>query len=574
VPTVPSLLRRRAAAEPDSVALVVDGGDSVTFAQWERRSAAVAARLVELGVGPGDRVALLFDNRHWTQYAAAYLGALDAGAVAVPLGAHLRSHELAHVLGHCQAVAVVCPPELAPAGWSGPLLHPADVEHAGSDAPPHAVVSPGDLAEILYTSGTTGTPKGVACSHESLVFGVDEGATLSARVVHAFPLGTNAGQEAVRLPLRQPGTVTVVLPTFDPERLAALVAADGSPGLHLFLVPAMAQMIVDWPGWRPELTAGVEQVVLTSAPTPPALLPRVAAAFPKSRISNVYSLTESGPARTVMVYDPGRPGSVGRPNRRSEVRVVDDAGRDVATGQTGEIWLRTRGAPRREYYRDPDATAGLFAGDWLRTGDLGRLDDEGYLYLVDRKKDLIISGGFNVSSLEVETVLGEHPAVSEAAVFATPHEVLGQDVAAAVVLRPGASVTDRELQAFVRRRLAEHKTPRRVFFVDGLPRNASGKVLKAELRGRFAAARPTPEPAPAVAGGPVVETIVDVWREVLGVADMGASDDFFEAGGHSLAAASAAARLGDAFGITLDATAVFEAPTACELAALVESRRG
>jgi acyl-CoA synthetase (AMP-forming)/AMP-acid ligase II/acyl carrier protein len=301
------------------------------------------------------------------------------------------------------------------------------------------------------------------------------------------------------------------------------------------------------------------------------LLGRLDAALPQATVWNTYALTEAGTARTLMVYDESRPGSVGRGVGGTEVRVVDDSGGDVSSGEVGEVWLRRPGAPRRHYYRDPEATAQGFAGDWVRTGDLGYLVDEGYLYLVDRKKDLIITGGLNVSSLEVEEVLGEHPAVVEAAVFAVPHDVLGQDVAAAVVLR--AETQEKELAAFVRRRLAEHKTPHRVFVVEELPRNPSGKVVKRELRARFGA-------APDVDGRQVVaprtpdeELIASFWAEVLGRTDIGVHDDFFALGGHSLAAAQVVARLNDALGTDLAPDTVFESPTVTDLAAVIDAAR-
>jgi acyl carrier protein len=206
----------------------------------------------------------------------------------------------------------------------------------------------------------------------------------------------------------------------------------------------------------------------------------------------------------------------------------------------------------------------------VRTGDLGYLDDEGYLYLVDRKKDLIITGGLNVSSIEVEGVLGEHPAVAEAAVFGLPHDVLGQDVAAAVVLRGGAD--ERELQAFVRERLAEYKTPHRIFVVDRLPRNPSGKVLKRELRATLGAAA-AETGASVAARTPEEEVILSIWAEVLQREGIGITDDFFALGGHSLAAAQIVARLNDALRLDLPADTIFESPTVAELATVVDAAR-
>ncbi|HEX2274154.1 MAG TPA: AMP-binding protein, partial [Acidimicrobiales bacterium] len=470
--TVPDLLRARAAEDPAAVALVVDGGERLTYAEWEGRSHAAARGLVAHGARLGDRIALLFDNARWTDYAVAYVAALEAGAVAVPLGSRFAAPELASILEHCAAAGVVCPPDLAPAGAPGWVASPAELEEAGNEGEGavEVAVQPSDLAEILYTSGTTGRPKGVAVSHENVLFHdpppEPEAAGGHRRAfVHAFPIGTNAGQEALRMPLRRGDRTAIVLPVFEPDRFCALVAEHRVGRLQL--VPAMAEMILSSCALDRHDLSSVERVVLSSAPAPPALIERIAVALPHAEVWNTYALTEAGTARTLMVYDGTRPGSVGRGVGGTEVRVVDEDGRDVPTGEIGEVWLRRPGAPVRHYYRDPEATAEGFSGDWVRTGDLGHLDEEGYLYLDDRKKDLIITGGLNVSSIEVEGVLAEHPAVGEAAVFGVPHPILGQDVAAAVVLRGPAD--ERELQAFVRERLAEHKTPHRIFVVDRLP---------------------------------------------------------------------------------------------------------
>jgi acyl carrier protein len=238
---------------------------------------------------------------------------------------------------------------------------------------------------------------------------------------------------------------------------------------------------------------------------------------------------------------------------------------------------RRRGTPSRWYYRDPDATARVFVDGWVRTGDIGCLDADGYLHLTDRSHDLIISGGTNVSSVEVEHALYEHPAVVEAAVFGVPHPVLGEDVAAVVVVR--APTPERELQDVVRARLAEHKVPHRLLLVDRLPRNASGKVVKAVLRERLAAVRgAVPGSDAADIGDDIRDDIADdteavvasVWAAVLGLPRVGPHDDFFSLGGHSLAAAQIAARLQDAFGVELPVAAVFESPTVAELARAVK----
>ncbi|MGH9177202.1 MAG: AMP-binding protein [Acidimicrobiales bacterium] len=572
---VPDLLRQRAAEEPGAVALRMGGAGRLTYGEWEQRSNALARGLVARDVRPGDRVGLVFDADRWLDYATAYLGVLKAAGTAVPAGARFAGPELRRVLGHAGVAGVVRAGRPRPPGDGGGWWEAAPEELA-TGRPTDAIQEPAgsdDLAEILYTSGTTGAPKGVACSHLGLLAHdvPADAAGASARsepvsFLHAFPIGTQAGQEALRVPLRIGGRVAVVLPTFDADELCALVARYGV--VRLQLVPSMAQVLAASGAWRRHDVSSLGRIVLSGAPAAPALFERLAAAFPGVSLWNGYALTEAGPARTLTEWDRERPDSVGRPVGGTELRVVDDAGRDVPAGEAGEVWLRRPGTPPRWYFDDPEATARTFLPDgWVRSGDLGCLDAEGRLHLAGRRKDLIITGGSNVSPVEVEHALAEHPAVVDAAVFGVPHPVLGEDVAAAVVVR--APTSARELQDVVRARLAEHKVPHRVFLVDGLPRNPSGKVLKAELRARFATFAAD---GSYVAARTDTEAVVaSVWEAVLELPRVGVDDDFFALGGHSLAAGQITARLQDAFGVELPVAAVFEAPTVAELSRVVEA---
>ncbi|MDP9072741.1 MAG: AMP-binding protein, partial [Actinomycetota bacterium] len=519
---------------------------------------------------PGDRVALVFDNRGWLDYAACYVAVLKAGAVAVPLGPRFSPAELAHIVRHCEARAVVATEELVGGIEIGAPVHVlANLEAAAESAMAPVDIQPSDLAEILYTSGTTGAPKGVACSHASILFHdpppEQQAVPGPATFVHAFPVGTNAGQEVLRLPLRRSDRTAVALATFDPERYCAVVAERAVARLQL--VPAMAQLIINSVAFAHHDVSSVERIVLSSAPSPPSLLSALSAAFPSARLWNTYALTEAGTARTLNTSARDRPASVGRPVGATEIRIVTESEEDLAAGATGEILLRRPGAPRRSYYRDPQATAATFLPDgWIRTGDVGYVDDEGFLYLVDRKKDLIIVGGLNVSSVEVESVLGDHPSVSDVAVFAVDHPILGQDVAAAVVTRSGLAAG--ELQAFARARLGEHKVPHHVFFVDRLPRTASGKVRKLDLRDQFG--HQAPGSAFVAPRSEVEVRVVAIWESVLGRGGIGTDDDFFDLGGHSLAAAQIMARIQDSFSVSLPVAAIFDWPTPAGLAAAVD----
>lgn len=564
---VPDLLRQRAAEAPDAVAVVADGGVSLSYGAWERRSNAAARGLVARGVGRQQPVALVFANRDWVEYAIGYLAVLKAGAVAVPLGPRFAGPELEAI---CEAsgVGLIVGGDLP--GW----VSLGDLEAGQAGGEFQVPVSPTDLAEILYTSGTTGLPKGVACSHASVLFHEPPPEPQSepeaggrATVVHAFPVGTNAGQEVLRLPLRRGDRTVVILATFDPDRYCAVIEEHRVRRLQL--VPAMAQLLVAGGAIEGHDLSSVERVVVSSAPCPPALLAAIGTAFPRAAVWNTYALTEAGTARTLNTEAVARPNSVGRPVGATELRIVDDQSRPVTGGATGEVHLRHPGAPPRSYYRDPEATAATFDADgWVRTGDLGYLEVDGHLVLVDRKKDLIIVGGLNVSSVAVENVLFQHPAVADVAVFGIDHPVLGQDVAAAVVVSRPLDVA--ELQRFARARLGEHQVPHHVVVTDELPRTASGKVRKALLRQQYPAeGSPSVRPAPVEPRTPEEASVLAVWRVVMGRDDFGVEDDFYDLGGHSLAAGQIANRVADLFGVAVGLDAVLEHSTPARLAAEV-----
>ncbi|MDQ6783746.1 MAG: AMP-binding protein [Actinomycetota bacterium] len=580
VEIIPDLLRARAASAPDSTAIMVEGERPLSYGGWDRRSNAVARGLAARGVIKGDVVALIFDNARWDDYAVSYMAVHKAGATAVPLAPGITGPDLGLVLAHCQAVAVTCPSDLAPLpaavsirAGSPPawVASPRELEEGQVSDPFQAALTGADLAEIVYTSGTTGRPKGVACSHASIVVhdgsAEDEGPVVT--LLHAFPVGTNANQEVLRVTLRRPDRLAMAMTRFDPQRCAVLVEAHRVGRLQL--VPSMAQLLVASGAWQDHDLSSVEVVVLSSAPTAPTLLARLAEAFPRARLANAYALTESGTARTLNPDARSSPNSVGRPVGLTELQITDGEGRPVPAGHPGEVLLRREGAPPRGYFRDPDATAAAFTDDWLRTGDVGWLDEAGALYLVDRTKDVIICGGLNVSTLEVENVLYEHPAVVEVAVVGVPHEVLGQDVGAAVVV--SQPIEAGELQALARRRLAEHQTPHHITFVERLPRTASGKVRKDEVADILASGAADPDIPYDPPQTPDQKVLAAIWEEVIGVAPIGVHDDFFGRGGHSLAATEMLARIEDALGVHLPLETLFEHPTVASLATAVGTAR-
>lgn len=567
----PDILRSRAVMQPAAVALIVDGVGSMTFGEWDGCSNAFASGLAACGVHRGDRLGLLFDGGGWLDYAVAFFGALKAGAVSVPIPFGLPPAQIDEILLHSGATILCCPPELATRNdLCLPARDPADI--AGTQARNHfqAPAEPGDLAQILYTSGTTGPPKGVACTHANLLFGIiaDGPELAAARLnqvsLHALPIGVNAAQiELTRAAHRLASTV--ILPTFDPERIGALVAEHHAT--VLLLVPAMAIMMVNAGVFDRHDASPIRHLRLTGAPSPPALLRRLAEALPLARITNEYALTESSPTAITTTYAPARPDSVGRPGPAQLVRIIAETGEECRTGEWGEIRLCTPNAPMRSYCRDPQATSAVFGDGWIRTGDLGYLDDEGFLHVADRKADLIISGGHNISSLGVEAVLQECPAIGEAAVVGVPHDVLGEHVAAVVVLR--SPTTGAAIKAFARDRLPGHAVPQTVLFLDRLPRGSSGKVLKAELRERLAAELAR-EFVPAAT--PTEEGVAAIWTRVLGLEEVSAGDRFVDLGGQSISALQVLAEVERRYGVRLELSVLAQAETVAALAAVVDTR--
>ncbi|GII33228.1 class I adenylate-forming enzyme family protein [Planotetraspora mira] len=465
-PTLPDILTARAASEPETLAMIVHGSGELTFGEWQARSNAVANGLLERGVRGGDRVGLLFPGSGWIDYAVAFIGVLKAGAVAVPLSDRMPAAEIEQIASHCSTSLILTDLEGLP---------------EGSASPPDVPLRPAGMAQILYTSGTTGRAKGVAATHANLAFGARaqprrRAFAHSRHLVHAFPIGTNAGQMMLVNALTvHPAVVT--LPRFTPGRFAALIERHRAG--TVFLVPAMAVELLNLQE-GPDLSS-VLLLGSAAAPLPPAVAAGLTRMFPKATITNYYTSTEAAPAQTIMLFDPDRPGSVGRSAAGGDVRIASPEGEDLPPGETGEVWMRSPAAPR-SYYNDPAASTDVFRGGWIRMGDLGYLDEDGYLYLVDRDGDVVKSGAFKVSTLKVENALYEHPAVVEAAAYGLPHPVLGTAVAAAVVLRD--EVSNADIRGFLRDRLAQHEIPSEIVTMDSLPRNRGGKVDKRALRAR------------------------------------------------------------------------------------------
>jgi acyl-CoA synthetase (AMP-forming)/AMP-acid ligase II len=490
VPTVtliPDELRTVAARFPERVAVDVVDEDAMTFGEWERRSDALARRLVDLGVKPDDRVMLLLPPSMATRFGVAYVAAHQAGAIVVPVNPRYAARELEHVARNCQPALIVTGGDQEPRARAlgvAPVI--ADDEWAaaiGGDGSPFQVPrSSSDLAEILYTSGTTGLPKGVTSTHESVLANDAAPFDRPLTLLHSAPLPTTFGSlGALVMPLRLAMT-SLALPRFDTSRCVALIQ-ERRPA-WLLLVPAQILLLLESGALERRDTSSVRMVIFGSAPAPPHALRALAEAFPRAALMNGYGLTEGGGSTCTM--PPGellrRPGAVGKPVAGASVRIVDDGDDEVARGEVGEVTIRLA-AGQRSYWNDPEATARTWRDGWVHTGDLGYFDDDGYLHLVDRKKDMINRGGYNVYSIEVESALYEHPDVVEAAVVGVPHDVLGQDVCAVVRLRHGVTTLELDsVREFLADRLADYKLPRRLVVREApLPRSGTHKIDKKAL---------------------------------------------------------------------------------------------
>lgn len=468
--TVPEMLAVRAAEQPHRTAIRTPAGGELTFGAWHERSDAVAGGLLAAGVRPGEPVGLVFPGTEWPDFAVACLGVQKAGAVAVPLASSLPATQRDRMLARCGATRT--------------LRGGAEVAALETTAarPPGPGPAPDDLAQIVFTSGTDGEPKGVGASHGNLAHGFRPHARRrpyahSELFVHAFPVGTNAGQMML-LDSLTAHPAALALPVFDAETFCAQIAAHRAG--TVFLVPPMAAELLRSGAHERHDLSCVLMVSSSAAALPPATAQALTRAFPAATVINCYISTESAPARTAMLVDPDRPGSLGLPADPRDIRILDAAGERVPAGTVGEVWLRSP-APPRVYVGDEAGTARTFGRDgWIRMGDLGHLDDEGYLHLADRESDVVKSGGLKVSTLQVEAALHEHPDVVEAAVVGLPHPVMGAVVAAAV--RTSAPLSQAQLKAFLAERLARHERPVRIAFVDGFTRTTTGKIVKSRVR--------------------------------------------------------------------------------------------
>lgn len=495
-------VREFARATPQATA-VVDGPRHLTYAGLMDRSVRLANSLCAKGLSAGDRIALLSGNR--LEYPEIATAAAMAGLVFVPLNPRLTTAEVSYIVGHSGATALILDDGLADraadavaAGDMRCVLSMEGTalgeryEEALAAAPTrkaHWASAEDDPFGIFYSAGTTGKPKGIVVSHRARVLaaycsGIEWGLGPGRRTVAVAPLYHGAGFSFGYAGVQLGGTL-VMLRSFDPEHLLHLVETERPS--TMFLVPTHAHMLraLGDEALRRRDLSSLETLYFNAAPLPDALKLWILEAFPGIRLHELYGSTEAGIVTDLRPEDQLRKQRcVGQPWFMTELRVLDDAGVEVDFGGTGELYSRSPFL-MNGYWRDDEATrASTTADGFLSAGDIAHLDEEGYVYIVDRKKDMIISGGVNVYPREVEETLMGHPSVAEAAVVGVPSEKWGEELKAYVVLRPGHELDAAALEAHCRSKLAGFKVPHQFEALGGFPRNAAGKVLKRTLRDR------------------------------------------------------------------------------------------
>jgi acyl-CoA synthetase (AMP-forming)/AMP-acid ligase II len=471
---IPQYLLLAANAVPQAAALILDGDHELSYEQWRVRANRFARGLRRLGVGPGDRVGLLYDGEHWLEYAVAYFGVLTLGATAVVLTAWMTPEDLRRLCQrHRVALIVLGAPQAAGAD-EGRVASHLSVLDAGDDEPEPVAATADSVAEIVFTSGTTGSVKGVEATHASMQL---RGKRPDPSVImHPMPLGSTAAQLMLVDAVRGQQTL-VLMSAFDPLRFCRLAGVYAP--IWVALAPAMGAMLVRSRAHRTQQLPSVQGLVFVSAPLQPGTLSHLAELFPSAAIHNYYSSAEASPAGVGTIFDPARPTSVGRAEDGSAVRVVDDRGVELPAGEEGEVLLRAEHLASRRYADDERASAAVFRDGWVYTGDLGHLDGDGFLYLTGRKADVVNAGGYKVAAIEVEMAIAAHPLVSEVAVIGLPDELLGEAVVAVVIAE--RETDPAELTRFCLERLPRIKVPARFIQLQDFPRNAVGKPLKREL---------------------------------------------------------------------------------------------
>jgi len=493
-----SILTESAARVPDSPAVRL-GDTQLTYAELDDRSARMAALLLEKGLRPGDRVGVMLPNV--PEFPVAYYGVLRAGCVVVPMNVLLKKREIAFYLDDSGAKLLLAWQGFGEdarggaeqAGTELIEVEPASFAALLAEHEPAAGLTDTaaeDTAVILYTSGTTGKPKGAELTHANLFRNADVSSRTTSEIAAGdvvfggLPLFHSFGQTVSMNASLMVGACLTLVPRFDPGQALETIQRDRVT--HFYGVPTMYGALLHHPERESFDTSSLRTCITGGASMPVEVLHGFEAAF-GAIVLEGYGLSETSPVSSSNHPDRERkPGSIGTPLEGVEMRVFDEDDNEVAQGEVGEIVIRGHNI-MKGYWQRPDATAEAMRGGWFHSGDMARVDEDGYFFIVDRKKDLIIRGGYNVYPREVEEVLYEHPKIREAAVVGVPHDQWGEEIGAAVVLHDGEELAPEEVSAYVKERIAAYKYPRLVWFLDELPKGPTGKILKREIE--------RPEPA-------------------------------------------------------------------------------
>jgi long-chain acyl-CoA synthetase len=489
-------------AHAGRVAVRVDNA-AMTYRALDEASARVAGLLHERGLGPGDRVGIMMPNV--AEVPVVYYGVLRAGCVVVPMNPLLKAREVAYYLSDSGAGLIFAWHTFADQARGGAAAGgpgQSGTEQAGAElvvvdgvsfpdllasvTPDFQVADTGDedTAVILYTSGTTGHPKGAELTHGNLISNTEVSRADIVRagpddvIFGGLPLFHVFGQTVALNVAVASGACLTLLPRFDAAHALRIIS--GHRVTVFEGVPTMYVALLHQPDRADYDTSSLRTCISGGAALPVEVLRGFDEAFGVPVLEG-YGLSETSPVASF--NHPGqerKPGSIGTPIRDVLMQVVDEAGGEVRQGEVGEIVIRGPNV-MKGYWGRPEATAEAIRDGWFHTGDLARVDEDGYFYIVDRKKDLIIRGGYNVYPREIEEVLYEHPAIAEAAVIGLPHPALGEEVAAAVALKPGAAITAEELRDYVKSQVAAYKYPRHVWIVDTLPKGPTGKIQKRDI---------------------------------------------------------------------------------------------
>ncbi len=505
--TIPAVAARHARVRPDLPAIIC-ADQAYSYAELHRESNRIAHRLRTAGLGLGDRIAYL--GKESVQYYATIFACAKIGAVLVPVNFRLTGPEIEHILRDSRSALLIVDAEsrrtVEPVTAQLPALvvrgsSPGDFAAWTAGQPDSDLTAPGgpdDPVVQLYTSGTTGLPKGVVLAQRSF-FAIRDALAAAGldwidwragdRSLIGIP-GFHIGGLWWAMQGFSAGVTNIAMPRFDSARALELITTLGVT--TVCVVPSMLQLLLAEPGADKASFATVRKLVYGGSPIGEAQL-RAALPVLDCDFAQIYGLTETG--NTAVCLPPAdhwagspRLRAAGKPYPGVRIKVIDKAGDPLPAGEVGEVCLHSP-ARMLEYWGLPDATAETLVDGWIHTGDAGRLDADGYVYISDRLKDMIIVAGENIYPVEIENVLTQHPGVSDAAVIGVPHDTFGEAVHAFVAVRPGHRVRPRDLLVFCRERLATFKIPSRFEFVDAVPRNPSGKILRRELRGRFWASR-------------------------------------------------------------------------------------